>query len=79
MITIYGAYSRPLAGGEYASVSAGYYHSCGVRTDGSVACWGDGSGWQSPCRRPGEHASVSAGHEHDLRGEDRRLRGLLGL
>ena len=26
--------------GEFASVSAGQYHTCGVRTDGSVACWG---------------------------------------
>ena len=27
--------------GEFASVSAGYEHSCGLRVDGSVACWGD--------------------------------------
>jgi alpha-tubulin suppressor-like RCC1 family protein len=26
--------------GEFASVSAGYEHACGVSTDGSVACWG---------------------------------------
>ena len=26
--------------GEFASVSAGEGHTCGVRTDGSVACWG---------------------------------------
>ena len=26
--------------GEFASVSAGYDHFCGVRTDGAVACWG---------------------------------------
>ena len=27
--------------GEFASVSAGDEHTCGVRTDGSVACWGE--------------------------------------
>ncbi len=27
-------------GVHWASVSAGGYHTCGVRTDGSVACWG---------------------------------------
>ena len=25
---------------EFASVSAGGFHTCGVKTDGSVACWG---------------------------------------
>ena len=25
----------------YASVSAGWTHTCGVKTDGSVECWGD--------------------------------------
>ncbi len=28
------------AAGEFASVSAGWSHTCGVRRDGSVACWG---------------------------------------
>ena len=26
--------------GEFASVSAGEDHTCGLRVDGSVACWG---------------------------------------
>ena len=26
--------------GEFASVSAGASHTCGLRVDGSVACWG---------------------------------------
>ena len=27
--------------GDFASVSAGGVHTCGVRVDGSVACWGN--------------------------------------
>ena len=26
--------------GDFQSVSAGYDHTCGVRSDGTVACWG---------------------------------------
>ena len=45
---------------EYLSVSAGDRHTCGVRTDGSVACWGhDGGGESTP--PDGEFVSVSAG------------------
>ncbi len=31
-----------LTGGEFASVSAGSSHTCGVNRDGAVACWGGG-------------------------------------
>ena len=41
-------------------MSAGYVHTCGVRDDGSVACWGlDDNGESTPPE--GEFASVSAG------------------
>jgi len=34
----------PLATANYAGVlSAGYYHTCGVFTDGTARCWGDNS------------------------------------
>ena len=33
----------------FTQVSAGGYHTCGVRTDGTIACWGDnGSGQATP-------------------------------
>ena len=47
-------------GVKFASVSAGERHTCGVRTDGTVACWGvdEGGGGTPP---EGQFASVSAG------------------
>ena len=48
---------------EFASVSAGFLHTCGVRTDGFVACWGwDRYGQATP--PAGEFTSVSVGHSH---------------
>ena len=46
--------------GDFRSVSAGAAHNCGVKRDGSIACWG----WkrQGQATPPGgEFASVSAG------------------
>ena len=49
--------------GEFISVSAGEHHTCGVRPDGSVACWGnDAYGKATPPK--GEFSSVSAGRHH---------------
>ena len=48
---------------SFASASAGRYYSCGVKTDGSVACWGSNSyGTASP--PAGSFVSVSAGYHH---------------
>ena len=46
--------------GELASVSAGAGYACGIRTDGSVACWGDDRFSQGTLPE-GDFASVSAG------------------
>ena len=52
-----------MQGGEFASVSAGGFHTCGVKTDGSVQCWDYAEPGQST--PPGrEFASVSAGYWH---------------
>ena len=49
--------------GEFATVSAGTFHTCGVKRDGSVACWGDDEyGQATP--PGGEFASVIAGDFH---------------
>ena len=47
----------------FASVSAGDYHTCGVRTDGAVECWGLKFGGQAT-PPGGSFASVSAGERH---------------
>ena len=52
-----------LTGGEFASVSAGYNHTCGVSRAGAVACWGSNNlGKATP--PAGEFTSVSAGAAH---------------
>ena len=64
--------------GEFVSVSAGYTgapqhvfssaggHTCGVRNDGSVACWGYLDEYEDKITTPpaGEFVSVSAGRRH---------------
>ena len=50
--------------GEFVSVSAGAEHTCGVKRDGSVACWGSNRfGQATP--PAGEFASVNAGDFHN--------------
>ena len=49
--------------GQFASVSAGLHHTCAVRTDGSITCWG-GDGWGEATPPNGQFASVSAGLFH---------------
>ncbi len=55
--------------GSFASVSAGWRHTCGVKTDGSVVCWGSSAdffgnvvGQTAPPQ--GSFRSVSAGADH---------------
>ena len=62
---------------SFASVSAGWQHTCGVRSDGSVACWGsDRFGQATP--PAGSFDSVSAGWQHTCGVRSDGLRRLLG-
>jgi alpha-tubulin suppressor-like RCC1 family protein len=54
----------PEGGSRVMSVSAGDYHSCGVKADGSVACWGNNTFGQAPATLAGPFISVSAGYYH---------------
>ena len=73
-----GASITTVAPGTIAgSVSAGAAHSCAVRTDGTLVCWGnDDDGQASPPQ--GTYITVTAGAAHSSRGADGRSAGLLG-
>ena len=48
---------------SFTAVAAGYRHSCGLRTDGSITCWGDDEfGQASP--PSGSFTAVTAGGHH---------------
>ena len=51
--------ARPPRG---ASVNAGYLHTCEVKTDGAVACWGNDE-WGQATPPRGKFVSVSAGED----------------
>jgi hypothetical protein len=48
------------------TISAGGSHTCGLKTDGSVTCWGQNDYGQStpPAHAAGDFAQVSAGYWH---------------
>jgi hypothetical protein len=51
------------AAGSFKSVSAGYFHTCGVKADDTLACWGNNDyGEATP--PAGSFKSVSAGAVH---------------
>lgn len=43
--------STPPGGVVFVQVSAGAYHTCGLKADGTVRCWGDNSYGQAPNTR----------------------------
>ena len=54
--------------GRYKAVSAGLFHSCGLRVDGTITCWGSGRsvGPYPPESFPsdGQYTAVTAGGDH---------------
>src|SRR5207248_982927 len=66
----------PVAGDNvFAAITAGLAHTCGLRTDGVIACWGDNSSGQlganllnsvsdGPAFVRGSFTAVSAGSYH---------------
>ena len=51
--------------GPFTEVSAGDSHTCGVKADGTIACWGrNDRGQAPPSRADGPYAHVAAGLVH---------------
>jgi alpha-tubulin suppressor-like RCC1 family protein len=48
----------------YVEVSAGHEFTCGLKSDGSVACWGDNYWGQAPATRAGPYTHIAAGAYH---------------
>ena len=48
--------------GPFQSVSAGYDHTCGIRNDGSIACWGSPRRWHGAHPISARQATPPAGY-----------------
>ena len=59
----YGSDSQVYSESAFVEVSAGGFHSCGLRDNGTVECWGINDHGQSSDPY-GQFQSVSAGKEH---------------
>ena len=58
-----GLYGLDPPAGSFSQVSAGGEHTCGLKSDGTVACWGYNYFGQST-PPGGSFSQVSAGHWH---------------
>ena len=63
----YGQASPP--GGTFTAVATGWWHSCGLRTDQTIACWGrndfPGNAFPGQARPPdGTFTAIAAGYLH---------------
>ena len=49
--------------GQYSAVTAGVYHSCGLRTDGTITCCGNNA-YGKANAPDGQYSAATAGGEH---------------
>ena len=54
--------SEQTQSGSYTAMAVGVQHTCALRTDQTIACWGDS--FQQANAPAGQFTAVSAGHEH---------------
>jgi DNA-binding beta-propeller fold protein YncE len=64
------------AGAEPGRIDAGFYHTCGIRSDGTLACWGDDSAGQST-PPTGSFSSLGVWRIPQLRGQGGKPEGRL--
>ena len=61
--------------GQFTAVTAGAWHSCGIRTTGAVECWGN----HDATTPEGQFTAITAGSTHTCGLQNRREHPMLGL
>ena len=67
----------PLPPNAYSATSAGARHTCGLRVNGTIDCWGDNTRGQSAILK-GTFTAVTGGSSHSCAAAHRRHHRLLG-
>ncbi len=56
--------ATPVGGGGFTEISSGANHACGLRANGSIACWGSNTSGQTTPPATGVFTSISSGDAH---------------
>ena len=56
--------ATPVGGGGFTQISSGANHACGLRANGSIACWGSNVFGQATPPTTGVFTSISSGDAH---------------
>ena len=56
--------ATPVGGGSFTEISSGANHACGLRANGSIACWGSNTSGQATPPTTGVFTSISTGDAH---------------